>query len=63
VYLAQFDQHEPERFDLSKDAEHGGLICKPTAEDGLAPLQLGERTFAIAPSQSGEMKPTPTDCR
>jgi hypothetical protein len=38
--LAQFEQFEPERFDLAEDAEQGGPIFNKTGEHGLAALDL-----------------------
>jgi hypothetical protein len=40
VYLPQFDQIEPERFDLREDAEQGGPIVEHAGEHRLAALEL-----------------------
>jgi hypothetical protein len=38
--LSELEQLEAESFDLGEDAEHRGLIFKPTGEHGLAAHQL-----------------------
>jgi hypothetical protein len=55
--LAQFEQLETERFDLRKDAEHGGPIFKQAGEHGLADLQLSHHRGEGG--QDGSSEPTP----
>ena len=54
--LAQLKKLEAERFDLRKDAEHGGPIFKKAGEHGLAALQLTRHRGEGG--QSGRSEPT-----
>ena len=39
--LPEFEQFEPERFDLREDAEQGGPVLERAGEHGVAAVELG----------------------